>query len=289
MAAASFSLAGCEVERAQVCCLKLDGHRAVFLLLLQQRCNYLRGVGRQCRRQRLQAKLLEVALHHQLFAGEENLAVGRLLLQRGVIEREQQGVVERYPAKARRRQPASHGHAIGQLGLDAKLVEHPVGIVVAFALLHRLLGGHQLAHMLGREVVVLVAEHLLPRLEVHGIVLAEHQAVGGRLQRIAGQGVVIGVGLAVHRQRRRVRVVVNCLDVVDLVHQAGIGLELAALLCEYGDGGEEQESEQQFHRRWSRENVEAVYRVEGQLSVVERQLSVVGFLSVVRGVRAVRS
>ena len=168
-------------------------------LQLQQRGHDLGRVFRQRRRHARQVELVQVAGEKQFLPAEEDLAVGRLRRQRRVVQRKQQRVVKRHPAEARRlltRGPGRRGSP-ARLSMP-KLVEHPVGIVVALTLLHLLLRRQQLFHVLGLGVVVLIAEHRLPCLDVDRIVLAEHQSRGGRLQRIAGQRVVVVVRLAVH-------------------------------------------------------------------------------------------
>ena len=218
---------------------------------LQQRRDHLGRVLRQRRRHAGNLQLLQVAREQRLFPAEEDLAIGRLRLQRRVVQGKQQHVVERHPEKVRRLQSAAQRDAIRQLGLNAQLIQHPVGIVVALALLDLLLGGEQLLHVLRLEVVVLVAEHRLPRLDVDRIVLAKHQARVGRLQRIAGQRIEVVVLLAMRPvQRRRMGVVVDGLDLIDLGHQAGIGLELLiGLRGKRGGDGKSENGGKRFHGR----------------------------------------
>src|SRR5271165_3179872 len=91
---------GSKIQRAQVGRLELDCYGTVLSLELQQRSDQLGRVGSERGRGRAQLELFQIALENHFLTTKEDLAIGGLRLQRRVVQRKQQRVIERYPAEA---------------------------------------------------------------------------------------------------------------------------------------------------------------------------------------------
>src|ERR1700726_450190 len=120
-----------KIERAQVSSFKLDGHGPVLLLHFKYGRYDFGGVflegGRRC----LTIYIFQVTAQQHGFSLKEKLAVRRFTSQAGVFQRIHQSVIKGDPAKARRLQAASQGYAIGEFDFNAKLVQGPIGKIIA--------------------------------------------------------------------------------------------------------------------------------------------------------------
>src|ERR1051326_3951234 len=100
---------GAEIERAKVGSLKLDGYRAILLLLLQNRRYHFCDVFLQCEGKHVAADVFQIPAQQHSFALKEEFAVRGFTGERGVFQRKNQRVVEWHPAETWRLQSASHG------------------------------------------------------------------------------------------------------------------------------------------------------------------------------------
>ena len=131
-----------EGQGAQIGGLEFFGHGAAFPLPLQGRGHYPRQVLGKRRRRCVHSRVFQVALPQLVFQRKETLTVGVLPRQQRIIERKNQCVGVRNPAKTRGLDALAHGNAVGEHHLDAHPVEHPRRVVGAlFALDTRLAAG----------------------------------------------------------------------------------------------------------------------------------------------------
>ena len=82
-------------------------------------------------RHRAQSGLRKIPRAQLILQREESLAVGILRRKQRIVQREDQRIGIRHPAKTRRLHRRSHRDPVGQHDLDAHLVQHPRGVLIA--------------------------------------------------------------------------------------------------------------------------------------------------------------